>query len=529
MFDIIQSANELFGVAASSCREILPELIFEYRVIKQNLPAADELIVFLGQKPERDKIAITITSDTGSTYVGTDVVWAENYEAFRNALYDDDEIAIVIKVTKGIENGKQSIYNLKEFSNFLCNLKPVQLFEIFTKLFKDCGEHIAFQLLNTNGSLKSRSIVFSDNDVEWPNRRPREELIKDCHDASVFLERERIRVIPQDFEIDGLEGNGFEDIKKLFEELQIILSYFYLANTATVVDDRVVLQFDPTDKGFEYEFDELTKNSVINRIFDWAFQGDSCVDKAGIARKIINTYCRDKESILSIDERVLNSIKSDYVIYQKNHVDQYIDMKNKISDYIVDSADKIQDLSHDIIDAFRNNFVAVIVFLMTVLLTDSIDFTQFLGKEISPKVTAVCGVFTVATLLYFIATIIMGNQKWQWLKQSYDDLKNNYDGVFDTKDIEDAFNHDKPLKHAEEQYKSIRCKICGIWIALIVVMCVFTGVLIWQGNHVSTEIGQQIEGQICEENPTESVEGSNTQSESVQEENENVSEDYTQE
>ena len=81
---------------------------------------------------------------------------------------------------------------------------------------------------------------------------------------------------------------------------------------------------------------------------------DSCVDKASIARKIINTYCRDKESILAIDDKVLNSIKSDYVIYQKNHVDQYIDMKNKISEFIVDSAGKIQELSHDIADAFRN-------------------------------------------------------------------------------------------------------------------------------------------------------------------------------
>ena len=120
---------------------------------------------------------------------------------------------------------------------------------------------------------------------------------------------------------------------------------------------------------------------------------------------------------------------------------------------------------------------------MTVLLTDSIDFSQFLGREISPKVTAVCGVFTGATLLYFIATLIMGNQKWNWLKQSYTDLKKNYDGVFDSKDLDEAFNHDEPLKNAEDQYKSIRNKISAVWIALILVLVIFTGILVWQGNH----------------------------------------------
>lgn len=162
-------------------------------------------------------------------------------------------------------------------------------------------------------------------------------------------------------------------------------------------------------------------------------------------------------------------------------------MKNRISDYIVDSAGKIQDLSHDIADAFRNNFVAVIVFLMTVLLTDSIDFSQFFGKKISPKVAAVCGVFTVATVLYFIVTIIMGNQKWRWLKQSYNDLKKNYENVFVSKDLEDAFNHDEPLKNAEKQYKAVKKKIGAIWILLIVVMSIFTALLFFQGRQSSVQ------------------------------------------
>lgn len=487
MFDIIGLANTLFGCAASSCKEILLEFNCEYKIQKRNLPLKDNLIEFLGLKPERDKIEITVISDSETAYIGDDVVWAEKYEKFVQGLYEGDDLIVSIKARKVIEEGRISIYNLNSFTGFLCGLNPEQIFENFTRLFSDCGDHIFFQLLDKKGLLRTNSIAFSDSEVHLTSCCPREKLLKDCQDASVFLDRTRVRVIPQDFEINDLEGDGFDEIKDLFGKLQTILSYIYLANTAAIIKGKVLLQFNPLDKGYEYEWEHLTSNEIVPQIYDWVFREDSCVDKATIARKIISTYCRDRESLLTIDEKILNSIKSDYVIYQKNHVDQYIDMKNKISEYIVNSAEKIQDLSHKLIDAFRNNFVAVIVFLMTVLLTDSIDFSQFLMKEISPKVVAVCGVFTVATLLYYVATVIMVEQKWDWLNQSYKDLKKNYKGVFEDRDIEEAFNYDEPLNNAEKQYRSIFSKINLLWVALIIILALFTFAIFWYGNHIVME------------------------------------------
>ena len=477
MFDIIQSANSLFGATASLCKEIIPEFILEYHIEKSNLPTADDLAGFLGKKPERDRISITITSDSGSVYVGDDAAWMDNYNSFISGLFSDDEVDVAIRIKKNVVGESLSVYSLKLFSVFLANLKTEQLFEGITNLFKECGEHIVFQLLDTKGSLRTNSIAFSDNEIQWTEQRSRKEVLQNCEDASVFLDRKRISLLPQDFDIVAMEGDGFEAIKVLFGKLRTILSYIYLANTATVINGKAVLQFDPSANGYEYELDQLTENPIIPHIYDWAYKDESCVDKASIARKIINTYCRDREAILTIDERVLNSIKSDYGIYQKDHVDQYIDMKNKISEYIVDSAGKIQELSHDITDAFRNNIVAVIVFLMTAILTDSIDFSQLLEKEISPRVNAVCIVFTIVTIIYCFVTFTMGKQKWEWLEQSYTDLKKNYEGVFDSKDLEDAFNHDEPLKHAEKQYNEIRIKIGIAWGVLIVVLLGFTGVI----------------------------------------------------
>lgn len=163
---------------------------------------------------------------------------------------------------------------------------------------------------------------------------------------------------------------------------------------------------------------------------------------------------------------------------------------------LVESVRKIQEISHDIADAFRNNFVAVIVFLLTVLLTDSIDFTRLIEKEISPRITAVCIVFTVSTILYFMVTLFMGAQKWKWLNQSYDDLKKNYDGVFDRKDLDEAFNHDKPFRNAEKQYNIIRNKLVCAWIVLIIMLVAFTCSLMCHEKHFSTL--KQVEVEVCE-------------------------------
>lgn len=58
---------------------------------------------------------------------------------------------------------------------------------------------------------------------------------------------------------------------------------------------------------------------------------------------------------------------------------------------------------------------------------------------------------------YLIATIIMTNLKWKWLEQSYDDLKANYNGTLDEKDIDEAFNYDCSRNTAREQFKKLRC------------------------------------------------------------------------
>lgn len=473
VFDVVSAANKLFRTNVSSYREIIPEFSCEYRIRKENLPTVQDLMDFLSSIAEQDEIEITFDADDHICSVDK-AIWLEKYEAFVEDVYDDDEVKASLLIKKHVVDGVLSVYNLKSFAEFLTNLKIENVFLNFVDLFKKCGERIVFRLLDTNGTLRTRTIALSNNNVDWKKDEDRGKLLKKCEDACVFLDRGRINLVPQDFEIEVIDGEEFEGITELFEKLERILSYIYVANTASIVNGAAVLQFDPSSNGHQFSLDQLSNNSAIPKIYDWIFREDGCVDKASIARKIINIHCHTSEDILSIDDAILNSIKSNYVIYQNDHVNQYIEMKNKISEFIVDSVSKIQELSHDIADAFRNNLIAVMVFMLTVILTDSIDFHEFMDKKVSSNVVSVCWLFTGATLAFFIITIIINGKKWGWLKQSYYGIKNNYKTILDQKDLEEEFQNDKPLKNAKKQFLGSCILISVIWIAFIALMVWFT-------------------------------------------------------
>lgn len=473
MFDIISITNDMLKNKPKKCEEILDEFSAEYRISKADVPTAEAFQALCLEVTEEDRIIIHISDGSRTVDVDNSSVWIDDYNDFLAGLYPEDEITVSIRITKG-NASYINIYNLEAFSDFLKARKYKDALELFATLFKKYGDRLFFHVLDENVSIRTQNILFSDNaDYEWSGIDSRQKELQSCIESGVFLDKTKYPIIPQDFTIeDPVEGRNL--IGDLFTDLQRIMSFIYVANTSSFINDKVVLNFDPAKSPEEYDISDLTKNPVIYEIFQWIFKDEGCIDRASIARKIINVYCHGKQDILNIDENIFNSIRSDYVIYQKNHAEQYIDMKNKISECIIDNVKQLQELSHDISESFRNNFVGVIVFIMTVLLTDTIDFSQFTSTGVSSNVKEVCILFTVVSAVYLIATCIMSQMKWNWIDKSYHSLKDNYHGTLDDQDIEESFNHDKDINEAKSQFICYRRLMIILWIIMIAVMAVFT-------------------------------------------------------
>ncbi len=121
--------------------------------------------------------------------------------------------------------------------------------------------------------------------------------------------------------------------------------------------------------------------------------------------------------------------------------------------------------------------MAIIVFTMTVLLTDTIDIEEIIGAEVSLNIRWVCGLFTVATFVYLVVTIVMTYIKWKWIKNSYEDLKANYKDVLDKNDINGAVRNDAPIERTRKQLLRIATIVSIFWLGLVFALGCFTASL----------------------------------------------------
>lgn len=478
MTDVLKEARKLFNSESRQHKDVIPEYVCEFDICKSQMPSVEQLSAFLTLTSNRDRMELSFRSNDEITFVVQNGGWDEKYTAFVSNLYEDNDVVNVkIIINKKFVDGVLSVYCFSDFEKYLYGLNYAELLSLFSDLFKKYGNNgLNFEIFDEHISLITNSITFSNDVLQYHrDNSQRSQLLHRCDEASIFLNRQSFRVIPEDFEIIFLDDDDrLEKLAELFEKLRSILSYLYVANTSSIEKGNAIIQFDPSSVTYNYSLKDLSNNQVIKKVYSWVFSNEKCVDKATIARKIINIHCHDSQEVLSIDEKVLNSIKSDYVIYQKNHAEQYIQMKSKIADYIVDSTDKIQTISHDYLEGLRNNFIGVIIFLITVLLTDSIDFRNFISTKAPINVVRVCWLFTAGTILYFLATIVMEYWKWRWLDQSYITLKNSYSDTFEKEDLEQAFHYDAPIKTAKQQFIKVSTAIGVLWGLFIVVMVWFT-------------------------------------------------------
>ena len=95
------------------------------------------------------------------------------------------------------------------------------------------------------------------------------------------------------------------------------------------------------------------------------------------------------------------------MLYQSNTLDQYIELKKSISDYIVESTNRTHEILYSLFDGLKNNFLTTIMFLITVILTESLDWDDFLHTgTINSDLKTVIIIFLIVSSVYLIVSVI---------------------------------------------------------------------------------------------------------------------------
>ena len=133
---------------------------------------------------------------------------------------------------------------------------------------------------------------------------------------------------------------------------------------------------------------------------------------------------------------------------------------------------QFQDAMDGLIEGIRNNLIAIITFIVSLVLTDSLNLENLVEEQLPRNLQLVIGIFLIASVVYLFITRKTVNTKWELIVDRYNRLKQNYKDVLEAKDLEDAFGHDEMIHTYENKLNSYKKTITGVWIFFILLVTI---------------------------------------------------------
>lgn len=477
MFDLVAA-----GVALFKNMEEFSEAALEanatFLCTVSDLPTDNQLKEFLDSFCDVDDVALSIKSYLDFSYCRSNqTAWIADYNKFIESSEPKDSVTINIHIGKRVDDrGALSIYSFKYFIMHYTNLEFYALIQELSYALKR-RNHLAFHVLDKEINLSTQTICFF-NDVTMLTdfSLQRAHNLEKLHKLSLFLNRTEFPLMPNDFCILQNTSVDTSDLAHLFGKLETVFSYIYLAYSAYIVKNQVVLQLSPSAMNLNITFEEIKPCQHICDLFQWSFWGNGAAEKVGITRNLLALNCKKSSDLNLEDESILLSAKSNYILFQKKTVDKYIELKNSIAQTIVDATHNLEEILQSLVDAVRNNFVAVIMFLMTVIVTDTVNWENFFSERVlDSDVIHVIRVFCVASFFYLLTTLVGVFFKWSFFLHGYKALKNNYADILDAEDLERAFDGDNAVNFIKKRIIYASILVATVWIIVLCLLYSLVG------------------------------------------------------
>lgn len=336
----------------------------------------------------RDHISINMQCDEGviATYKPTD---GRNWVDFIQAVKDNDDeenMCIVVDVNKSTVAGRVSIYEPDDFASYLessgieaalCEFDSTTWHQGNLTLEVQKGNfagwqtnHIAFVALNGGAG------GFEEAQIEKVHENQR----KVCT-TNIQIDH----LTPDMFLVTQgcVEGNR---IQTAFHKMAQILSYYYLFDQLTIsrqgIDYKMVglkcINGTINANVLGSEHIGIQSAAVYVGIYKWLYEGGNIYDKAIIARNVLSLNIN--EETLSLGSQTLDAVTSNFNIYEKENVKQYIEVRNKVTEQV----SKIQKDIMTVIDDYTGGFLKIMTANLTFFLT--VIVIRVLAKGMEEKV-----------------------------------------------------------------------------------------------------------------------------------------------
>lgn len=387
-----------------------------------------------------------------------------------------DSVNIVIKIEKKVIDNCVNIYSLPDFEEFLKaqdlrdRFKSWADFDLRKKIF--LISHRDFykvttpwiELLGACDKITAAECANNDVRVDYKSKRD---------SASHFANASEFLYLPEDFEvIDGLDTAFGEYLNSIYKSLLIV----YLADFSEVYSTSIKYTLNGY-KAFsdvlELKDLEACQLSELKGIYKYVFFGGNFTDKIGLARNIMSLHMHGA-ALNKLEAGTLDSVKSGYNVYLKDNVKQYIDIKNKLLEFLIVQSDKAAEVGRGLFSSFKMQFWAFSTFFVSVFLLRSLSKPA--GDFIDETVVIPGIILVLVSFIYLFIMIREGRYEEKMIIGKFDDMELRYKDLLDERDLKTILaseeNKDKVSRTIDAAIKTYR----NAWVSTSIL---FLLVLFW--------------------------------------------------
>ena len=468
------------------CFKLFSTATIDYKVIshKENIERAEITMELSSFNLNNDHTFITNCKEL-INQLGTDVISLHILQ-YNKTIVDmildettaDDELdAYYATIAEGLDaslcsslkviidkpsKNQKHIYFIDKFIEYLESQTLNKVISLLSKQ-KNQNGHIIFYIDDYKDICYTNYIFFITREYPLDPRAhiKKYEISNSCHLMHISN-----LLSPDTFDLLFAPKNNV--LYNFFDKMRSILSLIYISNKSEILDSTCI-NFSITGyKTIELTIDTngIIPRSTIFEIFKWVYEEGCTTDRLELARNILSLDYID--SLNDINNTTLASIHSNYSMYLKEHIDKYLDTKNKINDIFLDLFFKSKEISNKISSNLKTALMANLSFIFTILISNVISSSttpMLITKDFSIIYLSI----NAFSFLYLIFSSLICHHEIKQHRSLFDRIKKSYSKVISPSDLNEIFN--KSI--IDEDIKSITTT-CVFYIILWVIIIIIS-------------------------------------------------------
>lgn len=449
-----------------------------------NIPNMEIFLINFPLIPVRDSWEFKVLDEYGETILiihstSGELTNFDEIEAYRGL-----SVSIKFIISKNIQYGKLSIYSIDYFKKYL---GEGSLYSFLNALNKRLEGILILECINDKVetlNTESISVISKNENSNVTGVSDRMKRIKSI-EGLIHWGTYKLQLLPEDV----YPSNDVNPLYNIFSQASACLLMMYLFDYMNINSNALILKLCGF-KSLTYTLDTI-KLSTINmdedtiaqlfQIYNWCMSSGHIVDKFSIARNILSLNLGTPQ--VRITSSIIDAIKSNFRIFEKENVQQYIRLRNEISNLLIDLQTKINDIAQNFTTDFKSNLLVLVSFFTSVIvlgvISEASPFVYF-----SNQIVILSWCFLLISFFYWLYSYNELKKKTQLFHKHYEQIKNRYKALLDDVELSNVFEECDPDKYGSHQsyIEWQRYWFSILWIASIIILFVGLSVLFILNN-----------------------------------------------